>query len=101
MHEPDPLVCQPFTCVVMLKHEGMYNIKDEHWEVIFSNGAIATVVFSKCSQDSLKALQLFCQMPPLYRGIAYHSAAKCKITLAKVPFEPILRLHLQKISTMQ
>ena len=100
MHEPDPLFCQPFTCDVMHKHEGMYNTKGPHWEV--SNGAIATVAsFSKCSLDCLKVLQLFCLMPPLYRGVACHSAAKCKISLAKVPFEPVLRLHLQSISTIR
>ena len=72
----------------MYKHKGMYSTKGVHCEV--SNGALATVAsFSKCSLECLKELQLFCLMPPSYRGVACHSAAKCKITLARVPFEPI------------
>ena len=69
---------------IMHKHEGMYN-----------TGKLAMVQYSYCSfffkvfPGLPQSTAIVCPMPPLYRGVACHSAAKCKITMAKVPFEPI------------
>ena len=73
-----------------------------------SSFVIATIsVFPKCSLARLRVLQPFCLEPPLYRGVAYNSAAKYKIITAKISVRamPFLTFHehflLQTISAIQ
>ena len=68
-----------------------------HGHSVYTPGKALTgqeqVSFPKRSLASLKALLSFCLEPPLYRGVAYHSAAKCEIITAK--------FHLSQFKTFE